>query len=408
MLIEHLNRQLREREAQSLRRRRRIAETPCAPQQRVSLDGQGADDARELLGFCSNDYLGLANHPALIDALAEGARRWGAGAGASHLISGHTRAHATLEDTLAEWAAPNIPGARALSFCTGYMANLALLTALGDAEATIFADKLNHASLVDGALLAKARLQRYAHRQFDVLERQLAACTTPIKLIVTDAVFSMDGDLAELDQLLALAERFDAWLVIDDAHGFGVLGPNGRGSLAHFGLRSERLILMGTLGKAAGLGGAFVAAHPTVIDWLVQSARAYIYTTAAPPAIAHALSASLALIAGDEGEARRQHLRELIAALRCQLAALIAAQPQLGWRLAESDTAIQPLIVGTNDSALALAAALDAQGLWVPAIRPPTVPVGTARLRITLSAAHRHDDVARLVAALATAARECA
>ncbi|ACB35896.1 8-amino-7-oxononanoate synthase [Leptothrix cholodnii SP-6] len=408
MLIEHLNRQLREREAQSLRRRRRIAETPCAPHQRVSLDGQTASEARELLAFCSNDYLGLANHPALIGALAEGARLWGAGAGASHLISGHTRAHAALEDTLAEWAAPNIPGAKALSFCTGYMANLALLTALGDAEATLFADKLNHASLVDGALLAKAKLQRYAHRQFDVLERQLAACTTPIKLIVTDAVFSMDGDLAELDQLLSLAERFDAWLVIDDAHGFGVLGPKGRGSLAHFGLRSERLILMGTLGKAAGLGGAFVAAHPSVIDWLVQSARAYIYTTAAPPAIAHALSASLALIAGDEGEARRQHLRELIAALRCQLAALIAAQPQLGWRLAESDTAIQPLIVGSNDSALALAAALDAQGLWVPAIRPPTVPVGTARLRITLSAAHSQADVTRLVAALATTARELA
>ena len=406
MLIEHLKRQLREREAQSLRRRRRIAESPCAPHQRVALDGQAPSEARALLAFCSNDYLGLANHPALIDAVAEGARRYGAGSGASHLISGHSRAHAELEHTLAEWMAPCIPGARVLSFCTGYLANLALLTALGDAATTIFADKLNHASLIDGALLARATVQRYAHRQVPVLERQLAACTTPIRLIASDAVFSMDGDLAELDVLLALAERFDAWLVVDDAHGFGVLGPQGRGSLAHFGLRSERLIYMGTLGKAAGIGGAFVAAHPTVIDWLLQSARAYIYTTAAPPALAHALRASLGLIGGSEGDARRQHLAGLIALLRSRLSTLIAQHPRLGWRLAESNTAIQPLIVGDNAAALALAAALDAQGLWVPAIRPPSVPAGTARLRITLSAAHSYDDVRRLVDALAAVARD--
>jgi 8-amino-7-oxononanoate synthase len=401
MLIEHLTQQLREREAASLRRQRRIAESPCAPRQRVAVEGEAA---REMLGFCSNDYLGLANHPALIDALAEGARRFGAGSGASHLVSGHGRAHASLEDRLAEWMAPQIPGAKVLSFCTGYMANLALLTALGDAEATTFADKLNHASLVDGALLAKAPLQRYAHGNLQVLERQLEACTTPIKLIVTDAVFSMDGDLADLPALLALAERFDAWLIVDDAHGFGVLGPQGRGTLAHFGLCSERLICMGTLGKAAGLGGAFVAAHPVIIDWLVQSARAYIYTTAAPPAIAHALLASLDLIASDEGDKRRAHLQALITTLRSELAALIAAHPRLGWRMAESETAIQPLIVGHNAAAMALAAALDAQGLWVPAIRPPTVPVGTARLRITLSAAHSQADVRRLVDALAHAA----
>lgn len=406
MLIEHLNRQLRERESQSLRRQRRIAESACAPHQRVADEGRPPGEGREMLAFCSNDYLGLANHPALIDALAEGARRFGAGSGASHLISGHTRAHVALEDALADGMAPYIPGAKALSFCTGYMANLALLTALGGAEATIFADKLNHASLIDGALLAKATLQRYAHGQLQMLERQLGRCATPIKLIVTDAVFSMDGDLAQLDALLALAERFDAWLVVDDAHGFGVLGARGQGSLAHFGLRSERLICMGTLGKAAGLGGAFVAAHPTIIDWLVQSARAYIYTTAAPPAIAHALCTSLALIGGDEGEARRRKLRLLIAELRTQLAELISAYPRLGWRLAASDTAIQPLIIGDNAVALALAAALDAQGLWVPAIRPPTVPVGTARLRITVSAAHDGADVQRLVEALADVARD--
>ncbi len=235
MLIEHLNRQLRERESQGLRRQRRIAESPCAPRQRVAQTGQ---PAHELLGFCSNAYLGLANHPALVEALAEGARRYGAGSGASHLISGHLQAHAALEDDLAAWLAPCIPQAQALTFCTGYMANLALLTALGDANATLFADKLNHASLIDGALLAKAPMQRYAHRNLAVLAGQLARCITPVKLIVTDAVFSMDGDLADLPELLALAERFDAWLIVDDAHGFGVLGAQGRGSLSHFGLRS--------------------------------------------------------------------------------------------------------------------------------------------------------------------------
>lgn len=405
MLIDHLNRQLREREAQALRRQRRIAESPCAPHQRVSV---GDAPARELLAFCSNDYLGLANHPALIEALAEGARRHGAGSGASHLISGHSRAHAALEDDLAAWLAPSIPGARALSFCTGYMANLALLTALGDASATIFADKLNHASLIDGALLAKAAMQRYAHGNLAVLARQLERCTTPVKLIVTDAVFSMDGDLADLPGLLALAERHDAWLIVDDAHGFGVLGPQGRGSLAHFGLRSERLIVMGTLGKAAGLGGAFVAAHPTIIDWLVQAPRAYIYTTAAPPAVAHGLRESLRLIGGEEGDRRRANLQQRIAQLRSGLTALTEAHPALGWHLADSATAIQPLIVGDNAAAMALAAALDAQGLWVPAIRPPTVPVGTARLRITLSATHSADDVQRLVQGLAHAAKDLA
>ncbi|MEO7160600.1 MAG: 8-amino-7-oxononanoate synthase [Polaromonas sp.] len=403
MLIDHLNRQRLERQAQGLQRLRRIAESPCAPRQEVS---QGGQPARELLVFGSNDYLGLANHPALIEALAEGARQFGAGSGASHLISGHSRAHAALEDDLAAWLAPCIPDAQALYFCTGFMANVALLTALGDASATIFADKLNHASLIDGALLARAPMQRYAHKNLTVLERQLERCTTPIKLIVTDAVFSMDGDLADLPALLALAERFDAWLIVDDAHGFGVLGAQGRGSLSHFGLCSERLITMGTLGKAAGVGGAFVAAHPAIIDWLVQSARAYIYTTAAPPAVAHGVRESLRLIKSAEGEQRRAQLQQRITELRTGLAALTAAHPALGWQLADSSTAIQPLTVGSNEAALALMAALDAQGLWVPAIRPPTVPVGTARLRITLSAAHSAQDVQRLIAGLALAARQ--
>lgn len=397
MLIAHLNRRSREREAAWLTRTRRIAETACAPLQRVtSTDGS----SRELLAFNSNDYLGLANHPAVVEAMVEGARRFGAGSGASHLVSGHSRAHADLETELATWLAPNIPDAQALYFGTGFLANLALMTALGDDQATLFADKLNHASLVDGALLAKARLQRFPHGRLDRLEALLADCTTPIKLIVTDAVFSMDGDLADLPAMLALAERFDATLIVDDAHGFGVLGEHGQGSLAHFGLRSERLVYMGTLGKAAGVGGAFVAAHPVIVDALVQSARAYIYTTAAPPAIAHALRTSLGLIAGDEGSARRDHLTSLIDRLRSRLGALIEAKPQLGWQLADSATAIQPLIVGDNAKALELSRALEARGLWVPAIRPPTVPVGSARLRITLSAAHTPDQVDRLLIAL--------
>ena len=402
-LIDHLNRQLHERERQGLRRQRRAAESPCAPQQRIAQPGR---PARDLLAFCSNDYLGLANHPALVEAIAEGARRYGAGSGASHLINGHTQPHAALEDELAAWMAPCIPRAQALGFCTGYMANLALLTALGGANATLFCDEPNHASLIDGARLAKAQVQRYAHCDPTALELQLKQSTTPVKLIVTDAVFSMDGNLAPLPELLALAERFDAFMIVDDAHGFGVLGARGGASLSHFGLCSQRLIYMGTPGNAAGVGGAFVAAHATVIDWLVQTARPYVYTTASPPSLAHALRESLRLIDGEEGNQRRAQLRRLIQSLRMHLAALIAAYPCLGWQLAASDTAIQPLIIGDNATALTLAASLEAQSLWVPAIRPPTVPVGTARLRITLSAAHGAGDVQRLVDGLSRVAQE--
>jgi len=405
MLIDRLTRQRREREASALTRRRRVVETPCAPRQQVSTTG-GAAHAR--LGFCSNDYLGLASHPALVDALAEGARRHGCGSGASALVSGHTRAHAELEDELARWAAPHIPDARALSFGTGYLANLAMLTALAQPDTTILADKLNHASLVDGALLSRATLRRYAHGRLDVLAEQLARCSTPVKLIVTDAVFSMDGDLADLPAMLALAEAHDAWLLVDDAHGFGVLGERGRGSLAHFGLRSPRLVWMGTLGKAVGVGGAFVAADPRIVDALIQSARSYVYTTAPPPALAHAALASLRLIEGDEGSVRRAALGARIAQWRTGLAALIERQAGVGWRLADSSTAIQPLIVGDNEAALTLAAALDDQGLWVPAIRPPTVPAGSARLRVSLSAAHTAQDVDALLDGLGRAAGACA
>ena len=259
MLIEQLNRRLLDADAAALRRRLRVADSPCAPLQSF----EGEQDGAPLLAFCSNDYLGLAHHPKLIEAMAEGACRWGTGSGASHLVSGHMRPHVEVEDLVARWFEPYIPHARALLMCSGYMANLALTTALGDSGATLFCDKLNHASLIDGARLADAEVQRYAHGRLDVLERQLQACTTPVKLIVTDAVFSMDGDVADLATLLALAEQYDAWMVLDDAHGLGVLGEQGHGTLEHFGLRSKRFIVVGTLGKAAGVAGAFVAAHPT-------------------------------------------------------------------------------------------------------------------------------------------------
>ncbi|RZT38573.1 8-amino-7-oxononanoate synthase [Cupriavidus agavae] len=397
MLLDLLQQAAAEREAQALTRRRRIAHTACAPHQSV-----GAADAEPtpLLTFCSNDYLGLANHPSIAHALAEGAHRYGAGSGASHLVSGHSLAHAQLEQALASWLAPHIPEAQALYFCTGYMANLAVLTSLGTAGATLFCETLNHASLIDGARLAKADVQRYPHGDAAALDTLLRDSASQLKLIVTDSVFSMDGDIAPLAALLALAERHDAWIVVDDAHGFGVLGAQGRGVLEHLGLRSERLIYIGTLGKAAGVAGAFVAAHATIIEHLVNTARPYIYTTAAPPAVAHALLTSLDIIAGEEGHCRRAHLADLIAQLRAGLGVLAA---QAGWTLGASDTAIQPLVVGDNAAALALSATLEAEGIRVGAIRPPTVPAGTARLRITLSASHTEQDVARLLAAIARA-----
>jgi 8-amino-7-oxononanoate synthase len=385
-LMDDVRRQLDELETRSLTRHRRTAETPCAPRQVV--------DGRELLAFCSNDYLGLAAHPRVVEALREGARLYGAGSGASHLVSGHSRAHALLEERLAAFEAPHLESARALYFCTGYMANLAVLTGLGSAaDAMIFSEALNHASLIDGARLARAGVTVYPHGDVAALEEKLAASEAPVKIVVTDSVFSMDGDLAPLPALLALCERHGAWLVVDDAHGFGVLGQNGRGALEHFGLRSPHLVYIGTLGKAAGVGGAFIAAHEDVIELMIQRARPYIYTTAAAPALAHALLASVDIIEGDEGKQRR-------AGLRARIAQLDAGLRLERWQRPVSTTAIQPIIIGANDEAMAVAARLHEQGLWVPAIRPPTVAVGTARLRVTLSAAHTEQDVAQLISAL--------
>lgn len=395
-LLDHLSAKLAAVSAQSLKRSLRRADTGTAPRQTVN--------GRELLMFCSNDYLGLAAEPALADALAEGARRWGGGSGASPLVSGHSAAHEAVTDTLARWYAPHIPQARAIGFCTGYMANLAVVTALGDEHTELFSEQLNHASLIDAARLAKAKVTRYGHADVAGLRALLSASTAKVKLIVTDAVFSMDGDLAPLPALLALAEEFDAWLVVDDAHGFGVLGATGRGSLEHFGLCSERLILVGTLGKAAGLSGAFVAAHATIVEYLLQAARNFIFSTASPPAVEHALLTSFALIDGPVGAARRANLVALQARLRDGLLALIDRHPRLGWALTDASTPIQPLIVGGNAEVMALAAALEAAGLRVPGIRPPTVAAGTARLRITLCGTHTAADVDTLLSALEQAA----
>jgi len=386
-LLRQLNQQLETLDQHNLIRKRRTVDSPCGP--RVQVDG------RELLAFCSNDYLSLANHPAISQALQEGVALYGAGSGASHLISGHGRAHVQLEERLAAFVGAHLEAPRALTFCTGYMANLAIITGLtaADPDAAIFSESLNHASLIDGARLSRKRVQVYPHADLAALSQLLADSNAASKVVVTDSVFSMDGDLAPLPQLLALCEQYGAWLVVDDAHGFGTLGARGHGALEHFDLRSPYLVYMGTLGKAAGVAGAFVAAHETVIETLIQKARPYIFTTATPPALAHALLTSLALLEGDEGVARRAHLQSLIAQLDRGL------QLQR-WQRMPSNTAIQPIVIGDNAETMRAGAALYQQGLWLGTIRPPTVPAGTARLRATLCAGHTSADVEQLIVAL--------
>lgn len=379
MPFSELHKELAERVAQGLLRSRRTLTTPQSPH--IVVDG------KSYLAFCSNDYLGLANHPQLVSALQQGAAQWGVGAGAAHLVSGHFEPHHQIEQQLAAF----VEKPAALLFSTGYMANLGVVQALVGKGDTVFADKLNHASLNDAMSLSRASVKRYRHGDMAQLAMSLEQTTSGRKLIITDAVFSMDGDIAPLHELLALCERHDAWLYVDDAHGFGVLGEQGRGLLAHFGIASERIIYMATLGKAAGVSGAFVAAEQVVIDTLINHANSYVYTTATPPALSSALLQSLQLI--EQSDERRLHLRHLVAKLRSGLAGL-------PWALMESDTAIQPLLIGDNQRALELSAALRERGIWVAAIRPPTVPQGTARLRITLSAAHTEADVERLIGAL--------
>ena len=371
-------------EADGLRRRRRVLESP--QRARVTVDG------RDYVAFCSNDYLGLAAHPELVAAAREGAGIYGVGSGASHLILGHTRAHHDLEDALAAFS--GLPAA--LFFSTGYMANLGLVTALAARGDAVFADRLNHASLNDAALLSRAVFKRYPHKDMAALERQLRTTQAKRKLIVSDTVFSMDGDLAPIAELLELAERYDAWLVLDDAHGFGVLGARGRGALEQAQIASPRIAYMATLGKAAGVYGAFVAGERALIETLVQRARTYIYTTAAPALLACALRASLKLIEHESW--RRDHLVRLVATLKTALR-------ESAWQLMPSDTAIQPLVIGASTDAVAVSAQLEARGFLVPAIRPPTVPSGTARLRISLSADHRIEDVEGLAAAILSTSR---
>jgi len=386
-LLAKLQVDLDRRAADGLLRRRRLLDSPQTAH--IQTDG------KSVLSFCSNDYLGLANHPKLIAAMQQGAAKAGVGSGASHLITGHHRYHHELEQALAAFV--RLPAA--LLFSTGYMANLGVISTLLGRGDAIFADKLNHASLNDAAVLSRADLHRYPHNDVSTLGKMLKASRAPAKLVVTDAVFSMDGDLAPVPELLALCEQHDAWLLLDDAHGFGVLGENGRGILSHFKVASKRIIYMATLGKAAGVFGAFVAGEPLLIEYLLQQARTYIYTTATPPALSACVLQALKIIAQEDQ--RRQHLQLLIKTLRNDL-------HLQRWQLGASCTAIQPLLVGSNQAALSLSEYLLTQGILVPAIRPPTVPKGSSRLRISLSATHSVEDVQRLIAVLLEAEKRIA
>ena len=378
-LFSGLQKELIQRKADGLLRQRRLLDSPQA-------EHIIAND-KPYLSFCSNDYLGLANRPELIAAMQKAAGDSGVGSGASNLITGHHRYHDALEKQLASFV--EMPAA--LLFSTGYMANIGVIGALMGRHDAIFADKLNHACLNEGAYLSRAAFHRFAHNDVIALEKLLKESTAKHKLIAADAVFSMDGDIAPLAEYLELCEKYNAYLYIDDAHGFGVLGEHGKGSLSHLNLKSPRIIMMATLGKAAGVAGAFVAGEQVVIDYLIQKANSYVYSTPAPPALSATLSAAVTLIGN--GDDLRAHLRLLIATLKANL-------HLKNWQLLPSDTAVQPLVVGSNHAALALSEHLQAQGILVPAIRPPTVPVNTARLRISLSAAHSVEDLLRLADAI--------
>lgn len=378
--MKDLRHDLDQRKAQQLYRARRISDSPQGPQMRI--------DGVELLSFCSNDYLGLANHPDVVRALQDGAQRWGAGSGAAHLVNGHTAAHHALEEELAEF----VGYPRVLLFSTGYMANLGVIGALLGHSDRVFEDRYNHASLLDAARYSGARLVRYAHGDMDDLRQRLHSSGHCERLIATDGVFSMDGDIAPLPELVSAAHEAQSWLLVDDAHGIGVLGAHGRGCVEHFSVQDgDKPILMGTLGKAFGTFGAFVAGSEELIETLIQQARTYVYTTATPAALAEATRASLRLVRAETW--RREKLQVLIARFR-------AGAAQLGLQLMASDTPIQPLLIGEAGQALQTSERLRARGILVTAIRPPTVPEGTARLRITFSAAHEEAQVDRLLGTL--------
>jgi 8-amino-7-oxononanoate synthase len=379
-----LQAELNQRKTDGLLRQRRLLDSPQA-------EYIVAND-KKYLSFCSNDYLGLANHPKLIAAMQQAAGDSGVGSGASNLITGHHRYHDELEKKLAKFV--GLPAA--LVFSTGYMANIGVISALMGRDDAVFCDKLNHACLNDGAILSRAEFHRFAHNDVAALEKLLQASKAKHKLIAVDAVFSMDGDIAPIRDYLRLCEQYDAYLHIDDAHGFGVLGEHGKGSLSHFKVKSPRIIMMATLGKAAGVAGAFVAGEQVVIDYLIQKARSYVYSTPAPPALSATLAESVSLI--EKGDDLREHLQHLISTLKQNL-------HLKEWQLKPSETAVQPLVVGSNHKAVSLSEHLQKRGILVPAIRPPTVPANTARLRISLSAAHTEEDVIRLAEALNEAER---
>ncbi|HSI43694.1 MAG TPA: 8-amino-7-oxononanoate synthase [Methylotenera sp.] len=384
-MLATLQQELDKRKADGLLRQRRLLDSPQA-------EHIVAND-KHFLSFCSNDYLGLANRPELIAAMQKAAGDSGVGSGASNLITGHHRYHDDLEKRLAKFV--EMPAA--LLFSTGYMANIGVIGALMGRHDAIFADKLNHACLNEGAYLSRAAFHRFPHNDAAALEKLLKESTAKHKLIAADAVFSMDGDIAPLAEYLALCEKYDAYLYIDDAHGFGVLGEHGKGSLSHLKLKSPRIIMMATLGKAAGVAGAFVAGEKVVIEYLIQKANSYVYSTPAPPALSATLSESVRLI--EEGDDLREHLQSLITYLKANL-------NTTKWQLMPSDTAVQPLVVGGNHEVLALSEYLQARGILVPAIRPPTVPLNTGRLRISLSAAHSLEDIKQLIAAIHQAESE--
>lgn len=371
---------LQERRAANLYRERKTLSSPQTPELVV--------DGKKYLAFCSNDYLGLANHPQIIEAFQQAAARYGVGSGASHLVAGHSQEHHALEEELAAFTGRD----RALLFSTGYMANLGAITALVGAKDAVFEDRLNHASLLDAGLLSGARFQRFLHNDLDNLRARLEKTDARHRLIVVDGVFSMDGDVAPLNELAQLAQQQNAWLMVDDAHGLGCLGERGAGCAEHFQLDQNALpILMGTLGKAVGTAGAFIAGSNLLIETLIQLARPYIYTTAMPPAVAAATRKSLQLIQSESW--RREHLQRLITQFKTGAA-------QLNLPLMESPSAIQPLVVGDETTALTITQQLRERGILITAIRPPTVPAGTSRLRITLSAAHTTEQVETLLAVL--------
>jgi 8-amino-7-oxononanoate synthase len=369
-------------------RRRRTVESRTPGTARVRVDG------RDCLAFCSNDYLGLADHPQVTEAFVAAARRWGVGSGASHLVSGHCTEHAALEEELASF----VGRPRALSFSTGYMANLAVAATLLGRGDRVLEDRLNHASLIDAGLASGAAFRRYPHADVEALKRRLAAREAGRTLVATDGVFSMDGDVAPLRALASACRDAGAILFVDDAHGFGVLGASGRGSVEEAGLGPDGVpVLMCTLGKAAGTFGAFVAGSEALVESLVQRGRTYIYTTAMPAATAAASRAALRVMQAEPERRARvlQHSR-----------AFRDEATRLGLRLLPSTTPIQPVLLGSESAALDASAALFEAGIWVPAIRPPTVPAGSSRLRVTLSAAHTEADVERLLSALADLQRK--